>query len=262
MTAHWKQNMAHQWFRSGDTCSLSTVTTDALSLSPCFVLWAMTAARRPVSVPLAGPQLWHWWDTAAQMFTWLKPRRRGDGRKERRTRLTGHDPSDEHTHVGAQRAGPEQTQGAVSLPGGADNKTTKVRKSSDGNKKMTAAPIWYSRGIPLQQLMQPSTVFDLQIILMFSMRTSLPGSSWLQDIPTLPHFYDKLTPKKDICSYNLFWVILWTFYEWNALSSFIKVKLCCKNKRKKGTIEPLANKVHGTKNISFDGCECHRQEQW
>lgn len=216
----------------------------------------------PVSVPLAGPQLWHWWDTAAQMFTWLKLRRRGDGRKERRTRLTGHDPSDEHTHVGAQRAGPEQTQGAVSLPGGADNKTTKVRKSSDGNKKND----WCTNLIQSRN----STATAHAALYSFWPSNNLNVfyenfTSWFLLTPghsDSTHFYDKLTPKKDICSYNLFWVILWIFYEWNALSSFIKVKLCCKNQRKKVTIEPLANKVHGTKNISFDGCECHRQEQW
>lgn len=101
-----------------------TATTDALSLFCALFCgsWRLQARHEALRLFCWQPELWHWWYTVVQMFTWLKLCHRGTDRGEWKTRLTRHDPGNEHAHVGAQGARPEQTQGAVGLSGGASNK--------------------------------------------------------------------------------------------------------------------------------------------
>lgn len=61
-------------------------------------------------------ELWHWWYKAGQMFAWLKLVIVGQTESGLKMRLTCHYPDNKHTHVGTQRASPEQAQSAVGFP--------------------------------------------------------------------------------------------------------------------------------------------------
>lgn len=84
-------------------------------------------ARRGACVFSWQAELWHWWYKAGQMFAWLKLAIVGQTESGLKMRLTCHYPDNKHTHVGTQRASPEQAQSAVGFP---VRETEKYRKKT------------------------------------------------------------------------------------------------------------------------------------